>query len=62
MLGAQAEQHQDREGQSWPPGWGEVGEQVLIQADSPSGEVEAIHTEDEGIGPCPSSVFFILFF
>ena len=38
MPGAQAEQHQDREGPSWPPGWGEVGEHVLIQADSPSGE------------------------
>ena len=38
MPGAQAEQHQDREGPSWPPGWGEVGKHVLIQADSPSGE------------------------
>ena len=38
MPGAQAEQHQDREGPSWPPGWGEVGEHVLIQAASPSGE------------------------
>ena len=38
MPGAQAEQHQDREGPFWLPGSGEVGEQVLIQADSPSGK------------------------
>lgn len=35
--GAQADWHQE-EGLSWLSSWGEVGQCVLMQADSPSGE------------------------
>ena len=63
MPGAQAERHQDREGPSWPLGRGKVGEHVLIQAVSPSGERLRPFTQTmKELDPVPVLCSFFIFY
>lgn len=63
LPGAQAEWHQDREGPSWTPGWGEVGEHVLSQVDSPSGERLKPFTQMmKVLDPVPVLCSFFIFY